>query len=78
MDHPVPASAVVPEGTHCAHLRHKGMYVLASRDAAGNEYYDRYDATAFWCTCTQSAIGPDGQPVHAHACQDGRGCCVRV
>ncbi len=75
MDHPVPSSPLVSAGTHCAHLRHKGMYVLAASETGRSEFYDPYDATAFWCTRTQKAIGPDGSPVHADACQAGRDCC---
>ncbi len=78
MDHPVPSSRLVTAGTHCAHLRHKGMYVLASTEAGSDEHCGSYDATAFWCTRTQNAIGPDGNPVHADACQAGRGCCAKL
>ncbi len=75
MDHPVPSSPLVSAGPHCAHLRHKGMYVLAGAEASPNEFYDSYDATAFWCTRTQKAVGPDGHPVHADVCRGGRACC---
>ena len=37
----------------CAHLRHKGMYVLSDPDEHETSYYDAYDARVFWCTCTQ-------------------------
>ena len=59
----------------CANLRHKGMYVLrdAGEDAAA--CYDAYDATVYWCTRTQKALGPDGKPVHQDACTHGRECC---
>jgi hypothetical protein len=60
----------------CMHLRHKGMYVLAEPDEHESSYYDRYDATAFWCTCTQKPYGPDGKPVHADTCREGRECCT--
>jgi hypothetical protein len=60
----------------CTHLRHKGMYVLAEPDEHESSYYDRYDATAFWCTCTQKPYGPDGKPVHADTCREGRECCT--
>lgn len=59
----------------CAHLRHKGMYVTSAPDPDERTFYDAFDATAYWCTSTQKALGPDGKPVHADACRDGRECC---
>lgn len=60
---------------HCIHLRHKGMYVTAVPDPDESMFHDRFDATAYWCTCTQKAIGPDGHPAHADSCVEGRQCC---
>jgi hypothetical protein len=51
------------------------MYVLSVVDPAEYTFYDRYDATAYWCTRTQKPLGPDGKSAHATACVDGRGCC---
>ena len=74
MDHPKPQSTLVGHA-QCEHLRHKGMYVLSVVDPAEYKFYDRYDATAYWCTKTQKPLGPDGKSAHADACVDGRGCC---
>jgi len=74
MDHPKPTSPLVSHAT-CEHLRHKGMYVMSVVDPAEFQFYDKYDATAYWCTKTQKPLGPDGKPAHASACQDGRECC---
>ena len=73
---PKPSSPLVTEH-HCANLRHKGMYVVSVQDPDEFKFYDRYDATAYWCACTQSGFGPDRQPVTAHACQHvaSRKCC---
>jgi hypothetical protein len=60
----------------CTHLRHKGMYVLSDPDEHETSYYDKYDATAFWCVCTQKPYGPDGKPAHADTCRAGRECCA--
>jgi hypothetical protein len=49
------------------------MYVMSVVDPAEFQFYDKYDATAYWCTKTQKPLGPDGKPAHASACQDGRG-----
>ena len=63
---------------HCAHLRHKGMYVAAELDPAMRAaYHEDLAPTAFWCSCTQKSFGPDGHPVTAELCQTGRSCCER-
>ena len=76
MDIPKPASPLVNEH-HCSNLRHKGMYVMSVPDPDEFKFYDRYDATHYWCTCTQRALGPDGLSVHPTTCRHGgeRGCC---
>jgi hypothetical protein len=74
MDAPKPSSPLVT-AQHCSHLRHKGMYVLSAPDPDEFRFYDRYEATSYWCACTQSGLGPDRRPVAAHACQHGRSCC---
>jgi hypothetical protein len=71
MDHPTPSSRLVT-ATHCSHLRHKGMYVMAEYHS---DYDDGGDGTAYWCTCTQKPIGPDGGIVSADTCKPGRECC---
>ena len=60
METPEPASSLVNEH-HCGNLRHKGMYVMTIPDPDEFKFYDRYDATHYWCTCTQRALGPDGR-----------------
>jgi hypothetical protein len=54
------------------------MYVTSAPDPGEEQFYDAYDATAYWCLRTMKAVGPDGQPVHRDACSAGshRGCCV--
>jgi hypothetical protein len=74
MDHPTPTSRLVTP-VHCPSLRHKGMYVMAEPDPKEAKFFDAYDATAYWCVHTQRAIGPDGRPVHADSCRQGRSCC---
>jgi hypothetical protein len=73
-NHPKLASPVV-QTHHCSHLRHKGMYVMAAPDPDEFRFYDRFDATAFWCACTQRGVGPDRQPVDASRCTGARACC---
>ena len=55
------------------------MYVMADADADADEhtFYDRFEATAYWCACTQSGIGPDRRAVTRQACcrEAGRACC---
>ena len=65
---------VIP-GTHCLHLRHKGMYVTSGPYPEESQFYDAYDATAYWCIQTQRGFGPDGEPVRPDMCQGTRHCC---
>ena len=53
------------------------MYVMAVQDPDEFTFYDRYDATAYWCACTQSGFGPDREVVSGDACAHGTGrrCC---
>jgi hypothetical protein len=76
MEHPALRSSIVTVH-HCEHLRHKGMYVMAAPDPAEHAFYDRYDATAYWCACTQRGFGPDRAPVAPDRCAHGGGrpCC---
>ncbi len=75
MDHPTPTSRLV-NVSNCTHLRHKGMYVTSGPDPDESTFYDRFDATAYWCTCTQKPLGPDSRPVHPDQCKPGRECCA--
>ncbi len=63
--------------SHCARLRHKGMYCEADSHPVEEmaRFRDPIEATAFWCACTQTAFGPDGLPANADSCSHGRGCC---
>ncbi|MGE3278105.1 MAG: hypothetical protein AB7O67_23595 [Vicinamibacterales bacterium] len=76
MDHPKLSSPLVSDA-QCGNLRHKGMYVMSAPDPDAFTFYDPYDATHYWCTRTQKALGPDGRPVRPDACAHGcgRGCC---
>ena len=40
-----------------------------------SQFYDSYDATAYWCVKTQRGFGPDGLPVRPDCCQGERDCC---
>jgi len=54
------------------------MYVLTTPDPDERRFAGgSYDATAYWCTCTQKATGPDGNPANATHCVSGGGrtCC---
>lgn len=77
MDHPTLTSRLVTTST-CTHLRHKGMYVTSVPDPDDAAHCGGgYAATAYWCTCTMKALGPDGEPVGPDGCRAdaGRGCC---
>jgi len=69
------SSPKVVVGVHCLKLRTKSMYIQAVVDPAEATFYDSYDQTAWWCVLTQTALGPDRQPVGPGACCEGRDCC---
>jgi hypothetical protein len=78
MEHPTPTSRLAGS-RHCTHLRHKGMYVLSAPNPdEAQPHAGNFAATAYWCTRTMKALGPDGQPVHRDSCRHdgGRGCCA--
>jgi len=68
-------SPKVTVGVHCGKLRTKSMYLNVVVDPTEKTLYDPYDQSAWWCVLTQTALGPDRQPVGPDSCCDGRGCC---
>ncbi len=62
-------------GVHCLKLRTKGMYIPALVDPDECTFYDKYEASAYWCAMTQTGFGPDGEPAGPDDCRHGRGCC---
>jgi len=75
MSEPLFGSTKITFGTHCLQIRHKAMYMGEVPNPGEEQFYDRYDATAYWCSETQTGFGPDGHPVRPDVCQSGRGCC---
>jgi hypothetical protein len=73
MNHP-PLSSRHFDSSHCANLRHKGMYVQPD-GVVEDDHHETLGASSYWCVCTQKAFGPDGEAVNAHDCVVGRGCC---
>ena len=69
-------STKITFGLHCLSIRHKAMYMGEVPNPGEEQFYDRYDATAYWCSETQTGFGPDGQPVRPDVCQSARGCCT--
>jgi hypothetical protein len=69
------SSPKVTPGVHCHKLRTKMMYINAAVDSHAATLYDPYEASAYWCVLTQTALGPDRQPVRPDSCCDGRDCC---
>ena len=69
-------SPKVTPGVHCLKLRTKQMYINAVVDPTAPTEYDSNDGSAYWCVLTQTAFGPDRQPVRPDSCCDGRDCCM--
>jgi len=65
----------ITPGVHCLKLRTKQMYINATVDPPDVPLYDPYDVSAYWCVLTQTALGPDRQPVRPDNCCEGRDCC---
>lgn len=59
------------QGEICRCLRSKTMYY----DVDEAERPEAENAGPFWCTHTQSILGPDGQVVDLRGCRPGRRCC---
>ena len=56
----------------CALLRTKTAYY---RTPDGDRIFKPDDSAAcYTCLKTQRPVGPDGRPVDAESCGDGRGC----
>ena len=65
----------ITAGVHCLKLRTKQMYINATVESTDTTLYDPYDTSAYWCVLTQTALGPDRQPVRPDSCCEGRDCC---
>lgn len=70
--------------TTCLKLRCKQMF-YEEKDEAALEHdreveraYGACDTTAYWCDCTQTGRGPDGQRVARSTCQAGRVCFEKI
>ena len=68
-------SPKITVGVHCLNIRTKSMYVNFVVDPDQPPSYDNNDTAAYWCGSTQTAFGPDGEPVRPDVCCGGRGCC---
>ncbi len=62
--------ALIRSGEVCRCLRSKKLFYQSEGDesVAAN-------AAPFWCSRTQSLLGPDGEVAEADACRPGRACC---
>lgn len=55
---------------HCRWLRCKEMFIETAREFRMEES----GSGIYWCSHTQSCLGPDGQVADTGNCQSGRGC----
>lgn len=58
----------------CKFLRNKEMFY----ETPSEEADDEFAGDAYWCSKTQEAFGPDGEPAEKSECQCGRSCYVCV
>ena len=63
-------NVLISTGAVCQSVRSKKIFYQQDEDAS-----DARTAGPFWCSRTQSKIGPDGKLVALDACRPGRSCC---
>jgi len=63
-------NVLISTGEICRSVRSKKLFY--EHDEEGS---DARNAGPFWCSRTQSAIGPDGKLVGIDECRASRACC---
>ena len=63
-------NVLISTGEVCRSVRSKKLFYQRDEDAS-----DARSAAPFWCSRTQSAIGPDGKLVALDDCRAARPCC---
>jgi hypothetical protein len=63
-------NVLISTGGICRSVRSKKLFYQQDEDAS-----DARHAGPFWCSRTQSKIGPDGKLVALDDCRPGRSCC---
>ncbi|MHB8525926.1 MAG: hypothetical protein ACYC92_00940 [Candidatus Acidiferrales bacterium] len=61
---------LIATGEICRSLRSKQLFYQQDEDAS-----DARSAGPFWCSRTQSTVGPDGKLVGVGECRSARACC---
>ncbi len=55
---------------HCRSLRCKEMFIDTGREFRMEDS----GSGIYWCSHTQTCLGPDGEVADAEHCKSGRGC----
>ncbi|MFZ0413328.1 MAG: hypothetical protein WBE20_06455 [Candidatus Acidiferrales bacterium] len=63
-------NVLISTGEICRSVRSKKLFYQQDEDAS-----EARNAAPFWCSRTQSPVGPDGKLVAFDACRPGRSCC---
>jgi len=63
-------NVLISTGEICRSVRSKKLFYQQDEDAS-----DARSAAPFWCSRTQSTVGPDGKLVGLDECRSSRGCC---
>lgn len=61
---------LIATGEICLSVRSKKLFYQSGENAS-----DARNAAPFWCSRTQSLIGPDGKIAGLEECRPGRPCC---
>jgi len=63
-------NVLISTGEICRSVRAKKLFYQQDEDAS-----DARSAGPFWCSRTQSSVGPDGKLVGVDECRAARACC---
>jgi len=63
-------NVLISTGEICRSVRSKKLFYQHDEDES-----DARSAAPFWCSRTQSTVGPDGKLVGLDECRSSRACC---
>ena len=68
-------STLIPSGEVCCSLRNKQLFYDTDDHDRLDPHHPNEVHGPFWCTLTQSVLGPDGKVADVDSCRNGRTCC---
>lgn len=68
-------SVLIASGEVCCCLRAKQLFYDTDDHDRVDAHHSEEVSGPFWCTLTQSVLGPDGKVADVESCRGDRGCC---